>query len=204
MTLELLVIAGPNGSGKTTLTTQLLTRKELSLGLYINADDIAKFLRGYSPNTPQSALEQLAWYAADALRSGCVKEKVSFSFETVMSHSSKIEFLREAKSLSYFTTMYFIGTEDAALNVERVKQRVATGGHHVDADKIVARWTRTMELLRPAILACDVIHLFDNSMSKLGIRHICVIRNGGSHSRQIEMSDPTGKTPNWVTRFALQ
>lgn len=39
------MIAGPNGSGKTTLTRYLLQIHHLSLGIYINADDLESVLR---------------------------------------------------------------------------------------------------------------------------------------------------------------
>lgn len=39
------MIAGPNGSGKTTLTRYLLQAHRLSLGVYINADDLERTLQ---------------------------------------------------------------------------------------------------------------------------------------------------------------
>ena len=137
----LLIVAGPNGSGKTTLTKQLRARG-IDFGFYINPDVIAESLEGsYEARVAE------AQRIADAQRNDCLERRVSFSFETVMSHPSKIEVLKQARHLGYTVVLYFVGTESPALNVERVKQRVALGGHDVPHDRIVARYERTMALL---------------------------------------------------------
>ena len=43
----------------------------------------------------------------------------------------------------------------SAINIARVAQRVAQGGHDVPRDRIVARYHRTMALLPDAIVAAD-------------------------------------------------
>ncbi len=44
----------------------------------------------------------------------------TFSFETVMSHSSKVETLKKAKAAGFKTYLYFISTKSADINVQRV------------------------------------------------------------------------------------
>lgn len=86
------MIAGPNGSGKTTLT-QYLEAAGVNFGNYINPDDIAKTPVGaYDKRVAEAQLE------ADSLRDQYLLEMRSFSFETVMSHRSKIEILQNAKA----------------------------------------------------------------------------------------------------------
>lgn len=153
----LLIIAGPNGAGKTTLTRQLQSTG-VDLGEYINPDDIAAQLHGLYDERVRAAQR-----TADALREKCLDDGVSFSFETVMSHPSKVELLHKARSLGYFVVMYFVGTESPALNIARVRQRVALGGHDVPEDRINKRWYRTMDLLQFAVEQCDRVVLFDNS-----------------------------------------
>jgi len=153
----LLIIAGPNGSGKTTITRQLRAANA-DLGVYINPDDIAQQLTGsYDGRVAQ------AQRMAETQRQDCLNRRPSFSFETVMSHPSKIDLLRQARLLGYFNVLYFVGTEAPQLNVERVRQRVALGGHDVPNDRIVARYKRTMGLLPQAVALCDRTVLFDNS-----------------------------------------
>lgn len=56
-----------------------------------------------------------------------------------------------------------MGIDDPAINVARVRQRVALGGHDVPEDRIVARWSRTMALLPDAVRVAHRAILFDNS-----------------------------------------
>ena len=153
----LLVVAGPNGSGKTTLTNQLRA-EGIAFGRYINPDEIAKTLSGaYGDRVRQ------AQAIADAQRAACLDKRESFSFETVMSHPSKIEVMRQARALGFRTALYFVATESVELNIARVRQRVLLGGHDVPEDRIRERYRRALALLPDAIALADLMVLFDNS-----------------------------------------
>jgi predicted ABC-type ATPase len=93
------MVAGPNGSGKTTLT-RLLRQKGVEFGEYINPDDIARELEGsYDDRVRQ------AQTIADRRREACIEAKRSFSFETVMSHPSKVNILVRAKIAGFFVQL---------------------------------------------------------------------------------------------------
>lgn len=87
----------------------------------------------------------------------------SFCFETVMSHESKLELFRIAKSYNYKTYLYFVFTDNPALNIARVKLRAAAGLHDVDPEKILERYKRTFELLPIAIKEADEAFIINNS-----------------------------------------
>ena len=89
--------------------------------------------------------------AADFLRQKLLEQRVSFSFETVMSSPDKIALLEKAQQLGYRTCLYYIATDDPAINVARVKARVNLGGHDVPEDKIVSRYARSLGLLMEAV-----------------------------------------------------
>jgi predicted ABC-type ATPase len=63
----------------------------------------------------------LASIIAAFLRYCLLKHKKSFSFETVMSHPSMLDFISEAKALGYKCYLYFICTDDPSINVQREK-----------------------------------------------------------------------------------
>lgn len=100
---------------------------------------------------------------SDFLRRQALKAGRSFSFETVMSAEDKVEVLREAQTRGYRTYLYFVATENPAINIQRVRTRVAAGGHDVPEDKIVSRYHRSLELLKKAIPFTDRAFLFDTS-----------------------------------------
>jgi len=105
----------------------------------------------------------LASSLVEAMRFELLDRKISLTFETVMSHPSKVEFLKEAKKKGYRTYLYYIATEDPEINISRVENRVIKGGHSVPKNKIKSRYLRSLDLLYDAIKASDRAYLFDNS-----------------------------------------
>jgi len=103
--------------------------------------DSGSFTVPGKPNGYDSAI------AADFIRHQLLKEKETFTFETVLSHPSKIEFLKQARAKGFKTYLYFICTVDPSINIARVAQRVMEGGHNVPADKIKKRYAESLELL---------------------------------------------------------
>jgi len=131
---------------------------------YINADDIAVGL----PETGVAAAkkaQKMFW----ALRDGALRRRESVTYETVMSHPSHIQTMRAAAADGYRVALIFVGLEDPALNVGRVADRVAKGGHDVPQDRILARYEKTMTTALPAaVAAADTSLIFDNSPGASG------------------------------------
>ena len=80
-----------------------------------------------------------------------------------MSDASKVRFLERAQSMGYRTYLYYVATRDPLINVSRVANRVQNGGHPVPHDKIIERYTRSLDLLWPAIQKSNRAYLWDNS-----------------------------------------
>ncbi|MDO5096289.1 MAG: zeta toxin family protein [Peptostreptococcaceae bacterium] len=152
---QLLLFAGPNGSGKSTITRTYEDR--IASMVYINADDIKK---------KYNLSDQEAFDQASRLRENCLKSKVNFSFETVFSHESKVDFMRRAKKQGYEIILVFVTTFDPEINKRRVEFRVLTGGHDVPPEKIVSRYERTMALMPKAVALADFSTVYNNSLEK--------------------------------------
>jgi predicted ABC-type ATPase len=151
------MVAGPNGSGKTTLT-RYLRDQQIELGRYINADDIALDLKGDYEDRVRAAQ-----IIADQQRLDSLERRIDFTFETVMSHPSKVEFFEDCLAAGYNAILYFVATRDPRLNVARVAQRVQLGGHDVPTERIIQRYHRSLELLPRALSCATTAALFDNS-----------------------------------------
>ncbi|SFN98855.1 Predicted ABC-type ATPase [Bradyrhizobium sp. Rc3b] len=189
------MVAGPNGSGKTTLT-QYLRDKGIDFGVYINPDDIAKTLEGTYDDRVRAAQSE-----ADTLRERCIHDRASFSFETVMSHPSKLAILGRANAAGFKTSMFFVGTDDPTTNIARVAARVELGGHDVPRNKIVDRWHRTMNSLREAMRIVDESFVFDNSSIDFGPRLILRLENVDGHhvARHVNAQF----IPPWAVNYCL-
>lgn len=102
-------------------------------------------------------------FVASFIQMALMEKGISFSFETVMSHPSKLDIMRLAKNQGYRVYLYFVSTLSAEINVGRVRTRVAEGGHDVDASKVRTRYERSMQQLAAAIRLSDRAYVFDNS-----------------------------------------
>jgi predicted ABC-type ATPase len=152
---SLVIVAGPNGSGKSTLIQKLRESAQVDLpDLYINADELQR-AEGLDARQAQRR--------AEALRQAAIERRQSVLYETVMSHPSKIAELQEASRQGFTITVVFIATLAAELNVQRVRDRVAEGGHDVPRDRTLARYARTLALAPSAIGYANLALLFDNS-----------------------------------------
>jgi predicted ABC-type ATPase len=138
------------------------------------------------------SLEMNAYYAsvlADLLRRKSMDARKSFSFETVMSSSDKIELLREAQARGYRTYLYFVATDDPSINVDRVRLRVSDGGHDVPEEKIRARYHRSLGLASQAIRCANRAFFFDTSGQQP--IYFAEVTNG----EKLELK--TDDIPNW-------
>lgn len=196
------VIAGPNGSGKTTLTDEL-RRRGTDLGAYINPDDIALGLTGDDRSRARRAQD-----LAEEQRQACIGARESFTFETVMSHASKIELMRQAKAAGFDVRLFFVGVENAEINIARVVARTRRGGHGVPHEKVVTRYGRTMALLPDAVRVAHRSTIFDNSYpltaaatdDRRPLRVVVEIANDSGTPRVSHLSRTV---PEWVRAHLL-
>lgn len=132
----------------------------------------------------------LAADLAEFIRQELLSEGISFSFETVMSHESKLEIMKKAKDFGYKVYLYFIATKDPLINISRVKLRVAQNGHSVDENKIAERYFRCLDLLKPAIKLTNRAYFWDNSGN--AAKTFAEITNG----EEVKIHDKKN-VPNW-------
>lgn len=179
-----LAIAGPNGAGKTTFFEAHLKSSGLR---FLNADAIANELEvdGYE-----------AAGMITALRTELVNQRESFIFETVFSDpvGDKLGFLKQTAQSGYAVVLCFIGIADADTSEQRVAMRVSQGGHDVPAEKLVARFPRTLTNLAAAIRELPCVLVFDNNDLKSPFRHVAAFMNG----QTVQLNEPV---PSWLKRL---
>ncbi len=149
----------------------MLIESGISLGEYFNADDIARDLEG-----PPEDVSRRAQQIVREKREAALAQGRDHAFETVMSHPSHIEYMREAANAGFEVRFYFVATEDPVINLDRVGNRVVRGGHDVPADRIVGRYHRCLANLPDAIATATHCEIFDNSSSNNPMRHLAQLR----------------------------
>jgi predicted ABC-type ATPase len=165
------VIAGPNGAGKTTYFERILgpaTRLP-----FVSADVIAQ---ERWPSYPGAHGYEAAELAAVRRRS-FIEERRSFATETVFSHPSKLDLLREAREAGYRVYLHVILVPEE-LAVQRVAVRVETGGHGVPEEKIRGRFGRLWQLVRQALALAQEAEVRDNSRAEAAFRLVARFQDG--------------------------
>jgi predicted ABC-type ATPase len=135
--------------------------------------------------------------ACDFLRQKLLEQKISFTFETVMSHPSKVKLLKQAQRAGYRTYLYFIATDDPEINLSRVRNRVKMGGHSVSEDRIAPRYYRSLDLLMDAIRYANRAYVFDNSGDNKKHTWLAEITDG----KELELK--SDQIPAWFKRSVL-
>jgi predicted ABC-type ATPase len=132
------IIAGPNGCGKTTLARELLLEQPQP---FLNADEIAREL---NPSAVEAVAMQAGREYFKRLKA-TLAQKESLVIETTLSGKNHSRIIQEFKQKGYATQMFYVFLESPEACVERIKNRVAKGGHHVPTEDVVRRYARSKE-----------------------------------------------------------
>ena len=157
---NLYIIAGPNGSGKTTFAKKFLQKYCTH---FINADLIAQGLSPFSPVVAAMKAGRLVLQEIEEM-SG---KGISFAFETTLSGKTYLSLLNKLKNKGYRIHLFFLWIPNSNLALERIKDRVASGGHDVPAVDVRRRFRRSIDnffkVYEPLL---DTWMLYDNSESE--------------------------------------
>jgi predicted ABC-type ATPase len=185
---QLWVLAGANGAGKSTFyRTSLLAQQGVR---FLNADLMAQQI---DPEHPERVSYEAA-HLIEKFREEILHKGISFCFETVFSHPSKIDFIAKARSLGYQVILVYIHLTSLDLNEARVHQRISEGGHSVPAEKIRSRLPRTLKNVALALPLADEARLLDNSSRERPFQPVARILRG----RRVETVDPL---PAWAAEM---
>jgi predicted ABC-type ATPase len=151
------VVAGPNGSGKSTITRW--NRELLAQFPIIDPDAIARTIQVNSKASSALAAGREALRQAEKY----LEEHHSFAVETTLSGHNYLQMMLEARKRGFDVALIYVGTSDPSINVVRVADRVALGGHDVPEVDIRRRYERSLLNLPIAVARADISIIFDNS-----------------------------------------
>ena len=155
------IFAGINGAGKSTLYYDELLRDK-SFGIRINTDEFVSSFGSWKNPKEQFKASKIAL----KLRQNCIKKHYDFNQETTLCGKSIVNLFAELKDSGYAISLYYIGVNSPQIAKDRVKMRVAKGGHDIDSRLIDKRFTESTQNLLKIAKFCDKIVLFDNSGSE--------------------------------------
>ena len=147
---NLYIIAGCNGAGKTTASFTVLPEM-LQCKEFINADEIARGLSPFQPETVAIAAARIMLIRIDAM----IQNGLDFAIETTLTTRYYAEIIKLAKAKGYYVTMVFFWLNSVDLAIERVKARVNEGGHSIPESIIRRRYKNGIvnfeNLFRPIV-----------------------------------------------------
>ena len=134
---HVIAVAGPNGAGKTTLAPFLI-RDEYGLLEYVNADSIAHGLAAFSPESVAFEAGRIMLKRIRAL----AEQNLNFAFETTLASRSYARLIKGLQGVGYEFHLIYVWLSSADLAVQRVRERVRTGGHDVPEEVIRRRYVK--------------------------------------------------------------
>ena len=158
------IVAGANGSGKSTAYERLAIEEASGSVWIINPDLLTARIRD------QEGLDQVAANLASVKRIekwlyASVATHQTVGVETVLSTGKYRKLVRTAKRRGFRIKLIYLVLASAALNVQRVRARVARGGHDVPEAKIIARRESSLSQLPWFMAQADYALILDNSGS---------------------------------------
>jgi predicted ABC-type ATPase len=193
MTPIFYLLAGPNGAGKSSLyKAACLDGLIPAAAEFVNADlyEAANLQDMDDPEERSEAARQ--W--ADARRAHLIAQRNSFVSETVFSHESKLALIAQAQSAGFKVVLLVVCVDDPRILLARVAQRVSEGGHDVPAQRILARYPRTLANLQQAVQLADMAMLFHPNM-KPGQN---VLPDRVAVCRKGQITRQAAKLPKWA------
>lgn len=164
---EIIIVAGPNGAGKTSFARQHAAASEKSL-TFINADEIARELPASLKSQARRDLQaaRIMLQRIDYLTAA----KADFMFETTLAALAYIDKIRKWQKIGYRVTLFYLRLANAEQAIERVRRRVAAGGHDIPELTIRRRFHMSLEYLdryyKPAV---DEWYIWDSLEGAVGL-----------------------------------
>ena len=158
------VLAGCNGAGKSSIGGAALLESGRE---FYNPDEAARQIAaanaGLVPPLTQAEINGAAWEEGRRLLQQAIDKRLDFAFETTLGGQTMTELLEQAALADLAVQVWFAGLADVDLHLERVRRRVAKGGHDIPEVKIRERFERGRENLIRLLPHLTALRLYDNS-----------------------------------------
>lgn len=139
---RLYILAGCNGAGKTTASYTFLP-EILDCREFVNSDEFAKSLSPFDPSIASVSASRVMLRRIEYLLS----LGADFSIETTLATRSMVRIIEEARAKDYTITILYLWIQAPELAIQRVKDRVASGGHNIPEEVIRRRYASGLRYL---------------------------------------------------------
>lgn len=159
------IIAGPNGCGKSSLYNRSDIEGWGGSVWIINPDLLTQHIVEHEALALLDA-NLAAVQRIETWLHGSLDVYQTIGVETVLSSDKYRRLLTEAQARGFEVRMLYVLLKSPELQIERVRIRVADGGHDVPEDKIRSRRSRSLAQLAWFAGRVDQLLIFDNSTAE--------------------------------------
>jgi len=146
------IVGGVNGVGKSSLSG-VLKAERTDLGYIIDVDKLAVENQCGAIESGKIALAKIEDFLARGL---------SFTQETTLSGLKTEKTIKTAREKGYTVRLFYIGLNTLEESVERIKNRIARGGHNIHEDDVERRFEKRFDDVIKILPFCDFALFFDN------------------------------------------
>lgn len=160
-----LIVAGPNGSGKSSVYQNADLEWDGRSVWIVNPDLLAARI-SHVENIPLIEANLQAVVRIESWLDASIAVHKTVGVETVLSTAKYRRLVGKAKGLGFAVWLIYVVLDSPERSIERIKLRVAKGGHHVPDDRVRDRYGRSLEQFKWFLDQADQAWIYDNSGAK--------------------------------------
>jgi predicted ABC-type ATPase len=154
------VLAGTNGAGKSSLAGAAF--REAGIEVF-DPDEATLRIQSANPGITQEQANSASWHQGKRLLQRAVAERLTFALETTLGGGTIATLLEIALFQGIEVRVWYVGLRDADLHVERVRARVAKGGHDIPEARIRHRYDSSRLNLIRLMPRLTELRVYDNT-----------------------------------------
>jgi len=154
------VLAGTNGAGKSSVGGEAFREAGIE---FFNPDEAARRIHAAQPHLTQAEVNGAAWNHGRRLLEKAIAGQLDFAFETTLGGETMTRLLEEAAAAGLEVRIWYVALESPELHIERVRRRVAKGGHDIPERDVRRRYDQSRLNLIRLLSKITELRVYDNS-----------------------------------------
>jgi len=130
---------------------------------YFNPDEATKRILMQNPAITLEQANSAAWHQGKRLLERAISERANFAFETTLGGHTIVALLENALLTGLEVRIWYVGLNTPELHIERVRARVAKGGHDIPEGRIRERYHQSRLNLIHLLPKLTELLVYDNS-----------------------------------------
>ena len=158
--MSIWVLAGTNGAGKSSVGGAMIRASGAD---YFNPDEAAKRIMDANPGCTIAQANSAAWLEGKRLLERAIAERGNFAFESTLGGAKITKLLGAAIDAGIAVHVWYVALATPELHLERIRARVARGGHDIPETDVRRRYDASRQNLITLLPRLASVRVYDNS-----------------------------------------